>query len=273
MKMWMLRLPGKNGDGPSWLVYREGYSDFWTQKIEEATRFTAQEVDQHELRYLQGGIFPVELCQDESHAGHNDFQRLLPPRPVPGGITTEELIAECERKRDPDGLTKAEREAAMEFHRSYIGELPPPAHQPCVHESFQVVGDTARCSACHNLFTLFRPEPLDPAPPPSPASAGWTEDDTVRALTAAMREADEAFDRVGGSTRHHVRDCLLPVLEKRGIAVVPVTAPHFHKVRVKLPERADWIHESESAMQGVAERDRQWIAALRQAGVEIEGEQ
>jgi hypothetical protein len=40
------------------------------------------------------------------------------------------------------------------------------------------------------------------------------ETELIRRMTAAMREADETFERVGGSTRHHVRDCLLPVLEK-----------------------------------------------------------
>lgn len=39
----------------------------------------------------------------------------------------------------------------------------------------------------------------------------------VRRMTAAMREADAAFERLGGSTRHHVRECLLPVLEKHGL--------------------------------------------------------
>lgn len=36
-------------------------------------------------------------------------------------------------------------------------------------------------------------------------------------MTAAMREADQTFERVGGSTRHHVRDCLLPILAKHGL--------------------------------------------------------
>lgn len=39
-------------------------------------------------------------------------------------------------------------------------------------------------------------------------------------LTAAMREADAIFMRAGGSTRHHVRDCLIPVLEKHGLKLV-----------------------------------------------------
>ena len=43
----------------------------------------------------------------------------------------------------------------------------------------------------------------------------------VRRLTAAMREADRAFEGLhgGGSTRHHVRDCLLPILAKHGLSV------------------------------------------------------
>lgn len=54
-----------------------------------------------------------------------------------------------------------------------------------------------------------------------PVGAGEiSEGDAVRRLTSAMREADQAFERVGGSTRHHVRDCLMPALEKEGLAVV-----------------------------------------------------
>jgi len=41
----------------------------------------------------------------------------------------------------------------------------------------------------------------------------------VRRMTLAMREADEMFETVGGSTRHHVRECLLPVLEKHGLGI------------------------------------------------------
>ena len=45
------------------------------------------------------------------------------------------------------------------------------------------------------------------------------EAEIVRRLTAAMREADRTFERVGGSTRHHIRDCLVPILGKHGLAV------------------------------------------------------
>jgi hypothetical protein len=51
--------------------------------------------------------------------------------------------------------------------------------------------------------------------------------EVVNAVTAAMREADRVFEKVGGSTRHHVRDCLLPVLNRNGWRVVrdPANAP------------------------------------------------
>lgn len=39
-------------------------------------------------------------------------------------------------------------------------------------------------------------------------------------LTAAVREADVAFEKVGGSSRHFVRDCLLPALENAKLKVV-----------------------------------------------------
>jgi hypothetical protein len=38
----------------------------------------------------------------------------------------------------------------------------------------------------------------------------------VAAITLIVREADEHFERVGGSSRHWVRDCFLPVLNRRG---------------------------------------------------------
>ncbi len=49
------------------------------------------------------------------------------------------------------------------------------------------------------------------------------ETEIVRRMTAAMREADETFERAGGSTRHHVRDCLLPVLKKHGLELTFLT--------------------------------------------------
>lgn len=46
---------------------------------------------------------------------------------------------------------------------------------------------------------------------------GHDEDELLHRMTACMRKADEVFDKVGGSTRHHVRDCLLPLLPKYGL--------------------------------------------------------
>lgn len=51
------------------------------------------------------------------------------------------------------------------------------------------------------------------------------EQELVQLLTEAMRAADQAFDRVGGSTRHHVRDCLIPELERMGLGVVRLPSP------------------------------------------------
>lgn len=44
--------------------------------------------------------------------------------------------------------------------------------------------------------------------------------DIVQKLTAAMRKADLDFETVGGSSRHFVKECLLPALESEGLAVV-----------------------------------------------------
>lgn len=41
----------------------------------------------------------------------------------------------------------------------------------------------------------------------------------VEKVTQAVREADQAFTTTGGSTRRWVRDCFLPALEKRGLAI------------------------------------------------------
>lgn len=51
------------------------------------------------------------------------------------------------------------------------------------------------------------------------AAAPEEDYEIVKAMTRAMREADETFERVGGSTRHHVRDCLLPNLYKHGLVI------------------------------------------------------
>lgn len=44
--------------------------------------------------------------------------------------------------------------------------------------------------------------------------------DVEKRFTVAMRRADAAFEKVGGTTRHYVRDCLPPALESEGLAIV-----------------------------------------------------
>jgi hypothetical protein len=53
----------------------------------------------------------------------------------------------------------------------------------------------------------------------SATSDGCDTGNLVTRITAAVREADRTFERVGGSSRHWVRDCFLPTLEKHGLAV------------------------------------------------------
>lgn len=47
------------------------------------------------------------------------------------------------------------------------------------------------------------------------------EEDVIREMTQAMRKADEAFEREGGSTRHYVRDHLLHAMDERAIEIAP----------------------------------------------------
>lgn len=44
--------------------------------------------------------------------------------------------------------------------------------------------------------------------------------DLLARITKAVRCADRKFEQVGGSSRHWVRECLLPELEAEGLAVV-----------------------------------------------------
>jgi hypothetical protein len=59
----------------------------------------------------------------------------------------------------------------------------------------------------------------------------------VAAITLVVREADAVFERVGGSSRHWVRDCFLPTLNKHGWFVeasreddVPLPFPARHPI-------------------------------------------
>jgi len=39
-------------------------------------------------------------------------------------------------------------------------------------------------------------------------------------VTIAVQKADKAFETIGGSTRHWVRECFLPALEEAGLRIV-----------------------------------------------------
>lgn len=46
-----------------------------------------------------------------------------------------------------------------------------------------------------------------------------SKDETIDMLTASLRDADIRFQNIGGSTRHYVRDLLLPMFERQGICM------------------------------------------------------
>lgn len=48
------------------------------------------------------------------------------------------------------------------------------------------------------------------------------EHELLKRITAAVRTADKNFERVGGSSRHWVRDCFLPELEQHDLRLVLV---------------------------------------------------
>jgi len=51
------------------------------------------------------------------------------------------------------------------------------------------------------------------------------DSDTVAAITAIVREADHAFEKSGGSSRHWVRDEFLPRLNAHGWRVLSPAQP------------------------------------------------
>ena len=123
--------------------------------------------------------------------------------------------------------------AAFAYGGPATGEGEP--HLDCTAWIGEVVGDDGErahglqisCDECpeEGSITLaeFPAAPKQRAAPAEQQDAG-DADHIERRLTAAMREADSVFQRVGGSTRHHVRDCLLPILGKHGLAITALAA-------------------------------------------------
>ena len=48
-------------------------------------------------------------------------------------------------------------------------------------------------------------------------------DDLLFRVTRVVRAADGEFVRVGGSSRHWVKDCFLPLLDREGLGITPLT--------------------------------------------------
>ncbi len=84
-----------------------------------------------------------------------------------------------------------------------------------------------------------------------------------RRLTEAMREADRAFESVGGSTRHFVRDCLLPALEASHLAIVDGYVPyHLKSAERDVRSLADKLDAAEKR---IAELEREHLSAMKAA--------
>jgi hypothetical protein len=74
----------------------------------------------------------------------------------------------------------------------------------------------------------------------------------VRTITRAVRAADEAFETVGGSSRHWVRECLLPALEDEGLEVVVAS----DRAAVRADERAKVVEEIVEYVDGTGDASR-----------------
>lgn len=82
------------------------------------------------------------------------------------------------------------------------------------------------CEACELLRAIREFTATTPDPDTSTSSPSSPRVDVTRALTAAVRAADQTHIQTGGSSRHYVRECLMPALEEHGLQVCPVEADH-----------------------------------------------
>lgn len=105
---------------------------------------------------------------------------------------------------------------------------------------------------------------------------------TVEEFTRVMREADQAFETSGGSTRHYVRECLFPLLERDGMIIVrkatlvamvaalkgtiPTLTDEVERTRQSV---ADWPEDTNGPP--TLEHDKETLAAVQMAIESMEG--
>ena len=75
----------------------------------------------------------------------------------------------------------------------------------------------------------------------------------VRKVTRAVRKADKHFDKVGGSSRHWVIECLLPCLEEEGLEIVSRSVPVTDIVQSWIDDKGGEQDETWDAIKHLAE--------------------
>ena len=69
------------------------------------------------------------------------------------------------------------------------------------------------------------------------------DNDLVPTITAAVRIADERFQKSGGSSRHWVIECLLPALEEHGLVIVGARLAADMVSAAKVKELAEYLEK------------------------------
>lgn len=85
----------------------------------------------------------------------------------------------------------------------------------------------------------------------------------VRRVTRAVREADGAFEDVGGSSRHWVRECFFPALRSEGLAIV--VASDYARLVEAARDVVDWLDASTRGIVADDNLTKLKLEALRRA--------
>lgn len=75
----------------------------------------------------------------------------------------------------------------------------------------------------------------------------------ISKVVRAVRKADKDFDKVGGSSRHWVIECLLPCLEEEGLEIVARSAPVTDIVQSWIDDKGGEQAETWDAIKHLAE--------------------